>query len=577
MFNVIRKLRQPQFLEQEFPWETYGLNRQIGDSPLLSVILPVYNHSHYIIRAVESILSQKGVRLEIVLVDDGSTDDLREKLAALKRLPQLKVIHKPDNEGLAEALNTGFDNCRGAFVTWTSADNIYLPGALARMQSYLFANPAVGMVYANMELIDDDDQLVPAKNFRPAEAIADSPAVDLPRNTDSLIEYPDNFIGACFLLRHAAWQSAGRHRDCFRGAEDYDFWLAVKRQWRILRLPEKKPYYRYRLHSNSLTTNLGASFIVKNTENALREFHELGAATPQLPISVSQETSLHSAVSSDSIATQAFDPLQLFDTEKSFKTLPGFLSKQEPAFSEIRFSSFLRRSYCSDFQSVTNQENGFKLFFIPLIQDDLREALPSIECRQADLRSGPATIFVASVTCGAKCQPPCLNPCLPADNLVNPISDISVCFVELSNEYRDEEQKLRNTIDDKNTAVVGAYQRALTFLISGVNSLFFTVSERVLEDNPQLVLAAIYRRLVLGAISRRPLILTQELFQHLLNWAEAETDNQLSSLAGKILLFPHILSVSQASKLSGGDLVKFVTIGSYEQVLMQNGRQTTCF
>ncbi|MDD2941641.1 MAG: glycosyltransferase family 2 protein [bacterium] len=567
MFNSIKKLRQPEVFSPEFPWEAYGVKRRLADSPLLSVILPVYNQSHYIFRAVESILSQKGVRLEIVLVNDGSTDNLRQEIARLQESPQVKIYHKEKNEGLAEALNTGFDYCRGAFVTWTSADNIYLPGALSRMQCYLLANPAVGMVYGNMELIDDNDQLIPAKHFRPAEAVADSPRLDLPRNTDSLLAYPDNFVGACFLLRRAAWQAAGKHRSRFNGAEDYDFWLSVKIQWPIVRLPEKTPYYRYRLHGNSLTVNLGSSFIVQNTIDALCDYHVRQATSSDSAVPLSQTLKQQSPEDCDYVTIDIRDPLELFETKSSAQTM---LLSQEDSLPKISFSSILRRSYCSDFQSVTNQEKGTKLLYIPLNHDDPLVSLHSLKCLSPKSGFRRTVVFIASTESEMLADSHHTQNCP-----VNLIDNLSISPIALSSEYLEESQELHKQVNDQRTTIAGAYQRALTFLISGVDALFFTVSDQLLASDPQLVLSAVYRRLILGAISRRPLVLTSKLFQRVQELAEGRQDQPPSPSAVIILLSPHILSASQASKLSGGDLAKFVSVGSYEQVLMRINRGTT--
>ena len=100
---------------------------------LLSVIVPVYNVENYLSRCVDSILSQSGVTLEVLLVDDGSTDasgKICDSYAA--RDDRVKVIHK-ENGGLSSARNTGLDRASGDYVTFVDSDDYLEPEAYGPM------------------------------------------------------------------------------------------------------------------------------------------------------------------------------------------------------------------------------------------------------------------------------------------------------------------------------------------------------------------------------------------------------------------------------------------------------------
>ncbi len=107
---------------------------------MISVIIPVYNLKPYFNEAIESVISQSFTDLEIILVDDGSTDgcgELCDHYAALD--PRIKVIHQK-NRGLSGARNAGLDVCKGDFIAFLDADDAYHPDALSRAMEAIFSD-----------------------------------------------------------------------------------------------------------------------------------------------------------------------------------------------------------------------------------------------------------------------------------------------------------------------------------------------------------------------------------------------------------------------------------------------------
>ena len=98
---------------------------------ILSIIIPVYNCSKYINKCIDSIINQKGVDYEILLIDDGSTDTSGNicDLYANKH-KNIMVYHK-ENEGVSAARNTGIDKCRGEYITFVDSDDFLEPNALS--------------------------------------------------------------------------------------------------------------------------------------------------------------------------------------------------------------------------------------------------------------------------------------------------------------------------------------------------------------------------------------------------------------------------------------------------------------
>lgn len=113
--------------------------------PLVSVVCACFNISKYLDEAIASIYAQGYPNLELIVVDDGSTDDTYERLAMLRERHGFQ-LYRQANRGVSDALNHGLRHARGEFVMTPDLDDIVLPGALDTRVDYLLAHPEVGCV-----------------------------------------------------------------------------------------------------------------------------------------------------------------------------------------------------------------------------------------------------------------------------------------------------------------------------------------------------------------------------------------------------------------------------------------------
>src|SRR5262249_23296673 len=116
-------------------------------APLVSVIVPVYNGEKYLRFALESVVGQKHRPLEIIVVDDGSTDS---SAAIAKGFTEVRYLHQA-NAGVASARNTGLKAATGAFIAFLDQDDLWLPGKLDRQASFLHENAQAMYVLCGME------------------------------------------------------------------------------------------------------------------------------------------------------------------------------------------------------------------------------------------------------------------------------------------------------------------------------------------------------------------------------------------------------------------------------------------
>ncbi|MBO7683621.1 MAG: glycosyltransferase [Kiritimatiellae bacterium] len=126
--------------------------------PLISVLMPAYNHGRYVAQAVRSVLSQGWRRVELLVVDDGSSDDTWERLQSLRPECEQRCerveMWRQGNSGTCATLNRLLAAARGEFAGVLASDDMYLPGAFAALAGPLAADPSVGLVVGQNELVD---------------------------------------------------------------------------------------------------------------------------------------------------------------------------------------------------------------------------------------------------------------------------------------------------------------------------------------------------------------------------------------------------------------------------------------
>ena len=137
-------LSVPTIGEREGAWNRDAVGAGGSGRPSVSVIIPAYNAAAHIARAIDSVLAQSTPPLEIIVVDDGSTDDTAELVA--RRYPQVTCVRQ-DNRGCGQARNTGCTAARGDWLAFLDADDAWLPAKLEK-QLALSVDPRVAVVNA---------------------------------------------------------------------------------------------------------------------------------------------------------------------------------------------------------------------------------------------------------------------------------------------------------------------------------------------------------------------------------------------------------------------------------------------
>ena len=220
---------------------------------LVSVVLPTYNQGRYLPGAIESILQQRYENLELIVIDDGSTDDTSAVLERYAADARFRFVRQ-SNQGVPSALNQGFSRARGEYWTWTSSDNIMPPDQLSIQTQVLRSRPEIQGVFGDMRLIDQGG--LPLKTstvLAEFQSREDTSYVKLPRSAERLNTSAYNFIGARFLYRAWSARVIGKYDESWPLVEDYDFWMRFNTWFRLMHEPHSDSFYQYRIHSASLS------------------------------------------------------------------------------------------------------------------------------------------------------------------------------------------------------------------------------------------------------------------------------------------------------------------------------------
>lgn len=218
-------------------------------SPLVSIVLPILNGARFLEQSLKSCLTQTHSHLELIAVDGGSTDGTLDLLADCGD-ERLRIVHQARGDGrLPTALNIGFRESVGEYLTWTHDDNWYEPEAIERMAGILEEQPEVGFVYTDYRKVDTDGRFLSRFRASAPEALPDG-----------------NCVGHCFLYRRTVMEAVGEYDEEYYTAEDYEYWLRVSLRFRMVVLPE--PLYSYRSHDGSLTETRGVEHLQRAVERA---------------------------------------------------------------------------------------------------------------------------------------------------------------------------------------------------------------------------------------------------------------------------------------------------------------------
>lgn len=210
--------------------------------PVVSIIIPCYNQACYLAEAVESALKQTYSALEVLVIDDGSTDTTRE---VATHYPAVRYVHQA-NQGVSAARNTGIQHSTGDYLVFLDADDRLLPTAVATNLAFLESDATCAFAAGHYRYIDANG--TPSCEKRPHRITSDHYRALLERN----------YIGmpAVGMYRRAVFDEIGLFDSRFHGCEDYDMYLRIAQRHAIH--CHSVLVAEYRRHGAGLSNNAAA-------------------------------------------------------------------------------------------------------------------------------------------------------------------------------------------------------------------------------------------------------------------------------------------------------------------------------
>ena len=214
--------------------------------PLVSIVMPVWNGQKYLSESILSVLNQTYPNIELILVDDASSDSTPEIISKFSKVDsRIRVFTNQNNLKLPASLNVGFRESLGEWLTWTSDDNLLDTDCIEKLLKHAL-NMNSRFVFSDYQIINTESKILSINRTGPGEHI-----------------YLENTVGACFLYHRSVADKVGAYAEDKFMFEDYDYWVRVREAGFNLEHISKIHPYRYRIHDKQLSTTrrLPADFI----------------------------------------------------------------------------------------------------------------------------------------------------------------------------------------------------------------------------------------------------------------------------------------------------------------------------
>jgi glycosyltransferase involved in cell wall biosynthesis len=229
-----------------------------SNQSLVSVLLPVYNAEKHLSETLFSIIGQTYKNLEILAINDGSTDNseaILEKFAKVDK--RIRVINK-ENGGIVSALNRGIEESKGDFLSRIDADDINFPDKIEREMAIMLSDDSIVLVCSSFEVMDENGGFL----YRDI----------LPTRSEDIwrLMFSINPIGhSTVLLRKSAVEAVGRYsKDC-GPVEDYDLWTKLISRGKVIGISD--PLLRFRSNPNGITQTKN-DYMIKCAEKIRDKF-----------------------------------------------------------------------------------------------------------------------------------------------------------------------------------------------------------------------------------------------------------------------------------------------------------------
>ena len=222
-------------------------------SPLISVVMPVFNSEQYLDKSIKSVLEQTYDNFELLIINDGSTDNSNSIIKKYQSQDKRITILTQENKGITKSLNNGIKHSKGSFIARMDADDICDSKRFEFQIEYLEKNPNIDIVGSMVSKISEKGEVIQSLNDLPLE--------DYQIKWHLIFGTP--LIHPALMIRKCVFINNGYYSDRLNFAQDIEFWRRTSRHVRFYNLP--KILFKLRIHNQS------TSSMFQNEQNNVRE------------------------------------------------------------------------------------------------------------------------------------------------------------------------------------------------------------------------------------------------------------------------------------------------------------------
>jgi len=200
--------------------------------PKISIIIPTYNQAESLQETIESVLNQTYKNIEIIIVDDGSTDNTLEIISSFDN--DKIICIQQENKGAGNARNRGIKKANGKYIAFLDSDDLWLKNKLRKQIDFMKQNPEIGLLGTGCYQMIDINKIIHKKIFPFENKILQK----------DLIKY-NPFIQSSVMIRKDIFNSVDLYDEKFKESEDYDLWLRIAQKHKVANLQEALVVKKY--------------------------------------------------------------------------------------------------------------------------------------------------------------------------------------------------------------------------------------------------------------------------------------------------------------------------------------------
>jgi glycosyltransferase involved in cell wall biosynthesis len=211
--------------------------------PLVTIIIPTFNRAYILPRAIESILNQTMKDWELLIIDDGSTDNTEKLIVTFQeKSKNIIYIKQPFNKGVTAARNVALSRARGIYIAFLDSDDVWMPEKLQKQTAILDSKPEVGLVYTGAIFVNDRTGEKRIKHTTVEGDIHAQEIIDNPIGSPSRV-----------ILRKEVFSTVGLFDEQFSNLEDWEMWIRITRKYSVAAI--NKPLINYTESDDSMSIN----------------------------------------------------------------------------------------------------------------------------------------------------------------------------------------------------------------------------------------------------------------------------------------------------------------------------------